>query len=523
MQRDASGLYLQVPNRRMALQIVGLNGRSFAGNLLSIQIIDNNSSTPTSAATTDTIEILRAFLAKRWDTNNRLLDLSGIHHDANMRRLYITPNDLKASENKMFRALIKLAEEDHISPSSIDLAGNNLSDVRGVSFLSIVFPNLQRLSLSNNAIAEVNDLSVWQAPGKFRYLRELSLLNTPLRDKEIVQVGGEQAYQTRFKQWFPALEVLDGSRVEEGLQQHLPLPIRPGLMQDAGVRATAEIFLAKYFEHFDNKGNRPMLANIYTPTATFSYCINTYAAIPKFDNAWLAHSRNLQRGVSNQEQNKYLSQNRPQIIQSFQIIPLLQHNLSDDPSKLLVDALWADIGIPDTRGIIVTCHGTLTEQKSKIIRSFDRTFIIAPLTPASQVDPGHASALGIQCCIVSDLWTIRSHVGDLPVPPPQSVAPLVEATIPAAIPPPPRFVTSPQPLNNDPTISIITPAPSPNLSNIPADRQGMINLVRSQSGMNEKYAVLALEQNNWDLNVTVERVMAFKSQGIIPPEAFAMA
>ena len=105
-----------------------------------------------------TIEILKRFLQSRWNASIAMLDLSAIKLDENIIKLGVTGNVFSVKGNKMFLALMKVAGDMGIKPISVNLAGNELVDVNGVTTLAQEFPHLQNLSLADNKLSKWKDI-----------------------------------------------------------------------------------------------------------------------------------------------------------------------------------------------------------------------------------------------------------------------------------------------------------------------------------------------------------------------------
>jgi hypothetical protein len=91
--------------------------------------------------------------------------------------------------------------------TSLDLSGNGLSDLSGLSVLSQYYPNLVRLSLVNNSISDVNQLDHLRGVN----LIELFLTGNQLYNGSINEPQNAQMAQyvfiillTRLEQLFPS-------------------------------------------------------------------------------------------------------------------------------------------------------------------------------------------------------------------------------------------------------------------------------------------------------------------------------
>ena len=445
-----------------------------------------------------------------------MFDLSMIKEDEDMKQLGVSQDVFSVRGNKMFLALMKLSGEIGIKPVSINLAYNGLTDVNGITTLAHEFPDLLNLSLSNNQLTKWKDIDAWKPKHKFRILRELLLTDNPICRSEMDRLG-EQAYRAEVVRRFPSLKMLDGKVVEAapefkfGIEADsktttlsLPVPIRHSYLQDDAVKETTTQFLLRYFHLFDTDRNN--LVCVYAPNATFSYAVDiSKGSRVRFSDDWIATSRNLKKLVRGDASMTRLSFDTAKLAQVFASLPRVRHELSN-PDKLVVDASWINLGDGPPTGIMISVHGDLVEVKTNATRGFDRTFVIAPLSEQSGINVSAAAALGFNCCIISDILILRNTFGPLPITPQQT--PLASQ-------------------NGGPSQGVTTniqPVPStsiPSSTAAPTDlRQEMITKLKTDSGMNQQYTEMALEQNGWDINKALETVLSYKVQGLIPAEAF---
>jgi nuclear RNA export factor len=210
-------------------------------------------------------------------------------------------------------------------------------------------------------------------------------------------------------------------------------------------------FLGRYFNAFDTQ--RGALQQVYHPAATFSFSANTTiptrSRMAGFQHSkempnqtslewgpWLSGgdggSRNLERVSGNPDKSvNSLHIGTDSIMRSLAALPGTIHDVSGAPEKFCVDA-WPS-GAGESATLFVNVHGQFAELPSKGIRSFDRSFILAPAAADAQ-----ARAAGWDVVILSDqlcvrgyssheAWTpgpMRVQAGD-PLPPVEQLAPIV--------------------------------------------------------------------------------------------------
>jgi nuclear RNA export factor len=181
-------------------------------------------------------------------------------------------------------------------------------------------------------------------------------------------------------------------------------------------------FLARYFEFFDKQ--RAALQPVYHASATFSFSANTTIAVRSrlagFQHSkempnqtslewgpWLnggdGGSRNLERTAGNPDKAvKSLHIGNESIMRSLAALPGTVHEVAGAPEKFCIDA-WT-VGAGETATLFVNVHGQFYELPSKGVRSFDRTFILAPAAADSP-----ARAAGWDVVILSDQLCIRGY------------------------------------------------------------------------------------------------------------------
>lgn len=507
---------------------------------------------------TDVVSILRTFLASRWRADARLLDLSAMATDPGLASANIRPPGAKGAHRDIGTALWKLSSEMFGGMSALSLANNGFTTLQPLATLSQYLPALESLSLEHNDIRQTRDLDAL-ASRRFPLaaLHELLLVGNPLQTGALA-AHNEEGYRRDVLAKFPTLRLLDRrpvSEIEHGFAQLFQgrararsaadarVPLRNFCVQTAGgfvdgdaARIVPE-FLSMFFARYDQ--DRAALAPAYAPDAAFSYCLNT-AAPPRARAARLVHtlphqkelvadryidlgSRNVMRSHNQKALLRSLHRGPAAIAAFLARLPPTAHPLHD-ATRFVVDAwILPNVDVRAHTGadrpdalLFITVHGEFAELPSRGLRSFDRTFVVAPAAPMSP-----AAAAGWPCVIVSDQLTLRHYSlpdawapGALPtgdVSADEAAAAAAGTPIevpPAAAPAPPA----------PPAASTPTPAPAPGLT--PAQHALAVDLA-AQTRLLYAYAVQCLADNAWDPPRALASFSALQAAGAIPADAFA--
>ena len=535
------------------------------------------------APRTNVVQTLRNFLQARWNEPARLLDLSQMAEDAGLREANIAPPGAKGAHRDIGTALWKLTGDLFPGVQTLSLAGNGLASLQPLMNLAQYVPKLENLSLERNELRLVRDLDVLASKKHgLTHLKELVLLGNPLQ-RSAVESGNEEGYRRDVLARFPELHILDMtpvSYVEHGFAQlfkgrgsggggsragaeaanvplrNFPVQLRPGFMDGDAGRVTPD-FLSMFFARFDT--DRAALRHAYSSTACFSFNLNS-AAPPRARAARLVHtmpkqksltldryidlgSRNILKSHNTKSLLRSLHQGPDAIIAVLLRLPRTTHPLND-PSKFVVDA-WvlpnvdvqariAPDNCPDAL-LFICVHGEYAEAPSEGVRSFDRTFLVAPAMPGTD-----AAQHGWPCTIVSDELTVRHYslpdawrVDSLPTGPVSEAdaaaaaaataggtpgapvagtpsAPAPGAAAPGAPAPGPASSSALPP-------QLQTQEPMPGLT--PEQHQLSLQLA-AQTRLTYPFAVQCLQENAWDTSRALANFGALQSTGAIPAEAF---
>ncbi|KAK7032789.1 hypothetical protein R3P38DRAFT_2700120 [Favolaschia claudopus] len=467
------------------------------------------------------VEQWTEFVNKRYDPQTKRLNLDSMAEDELLRKHSLVAPGQAGGSAREAGVIFKLASKLQPPVETVSLANNGLNG-QHLTYLDKYLPRIANLSLQNNNMRMWKDLDpISSRRGKLPNLRELVLIGNPLRELQNAH-GNLDRYKREAARRFITLELLDqdpiakisfdvatsdtpASSVKPPDATTFPYPMGPSFID--GVDPTlVSTFLSRFFPAFDEQ--RPSLVNVYSPASTFSFHANTgipqrarvqgvHTGLPnqrKLDwRAWIDHgSRNLHR-LSGDKTIAALHIGGQDIIQALIKLPLTKHDIGSE-ANFCVDAFLAGVGL------LVIVHGQFIEAPSQGMRSFDRTFMLAPAPENST-----AKQNGWDVVILSDQWTIRG------LSKPEAWAPgpmLVQATLDS----------NPLPTQR-------------HLHNLPADQQALLNTVPepqrpivlnvcAQTGLNVQFALDCLNSNAWDVGNAVANFNRVKSS--LAPEAFLL-
>lgn len=463
--------------------LVRWSGVRFAGNALKIQ-------KKTSQQTSNTIDMLKKFLYRRYNRDAKLLDLTNIASDVELQQS--GSFNSVSTQSKMFPALMKLASQENFNVESVSLSENNLSDLSGVTTLSQTYPNLLNLSISNNKLMKLSCLDIWK--NKFKNLREIILTNNP--------ICNDINYKNEILKVFPKVVLLDGIIIRDesklNLIYKLPVNKKQFFFEDSQIQEISTQFLANFLQFWDN--DRSQLLQLYQQESQFSIAVDS--SVPNDANAsnisfgyYIPISRNLSRVSSEKARTQRLGQGPEQIFKLFQQLPGTKHKLTENPNLYSVEA-WR---FQQVNGFIISLHGSFDEVSKPIIdstktnpssrrimssssssnkltqKSFDRTFVIVP------TDTG--------LIIASDLLIIR-------------------------------------PFSNSDSWSEskITSTPNPTSLQLPdsllPNQKEIATRLHIETKLNLQFTLMLAEQSGWNYDNALNSFNQSNSNGQIPPEAF---
>ncbi|KAI5120208.1 hypothetical protein M0805_006314 [Coniferiporia weirii] len=480
-----------------------------------------------------TIDVWREIVQKRYNPEAKFLNLERLADDELLKKHNIGPPGLPGSNQKEYPVIFKLASQLKPPVETISLAYNNIQVGSHLVGIAHYLPNLRNLSLQGNKLRAWRDIDYLAGRNrKLGLLREMIFMDNPLRDQELSAGRGEQ-YKSGMIRRFPSLEVLDQEAItkisfvdvpiasssntdphNESGPQTFPLPMGPSFI--TGVDGSViSGFLARFFPLFDSQ--RSALIDVYDPNATFSY--SAFTTIPprarlqgwhtsrempnqrKLEwGPWLKNgaggSRNLNfigRGGAAEggleRELRSLHAGPAAIVAAMSCLPKTRHDVSGAADKFCIDA-WP-VGQGAATMLFLCLHGEFAEEPSQGIRSFDRSFILAP-APAEST----AAMNNWTVTILSDQLTIRpfsSHeawkVGPMKV---QGEGKPVK-----------QRQENPQrvPVAQN---QLLSPEVQAQLNVIPEPQRVLVLAVCQRTSLNVKFSVDCLQNNAWD----VERAVA---------------
>ncbi|CCL98168.1 uncharacterized protein FIBRA_00162 [Fibroporia radiculosa] len=469
------------------------------------------------------LDLMKEFVNRRWNSEARFLDLERITKDEFVQKTRIIKGPLN-NAIKEFSVIFKMASLLSPPVETVSLAGNDLANSAILSRLSHFLPKLANLSLQGNKFISWKDLdSISGKRGRLQQLRELILLDNPVRDIEYKN-GRIDRYKSEIARRFPSLEILDLEAIPkiafdaphaastststsvQSAATTFPANMGPSFITgvDSGVVSN---FFMRYFPLFDNQ--RAALMDVYHPDATFSFSANT--AIParariegyhyskdmpnqkKLEwTPWLSGghggSRNLNRmGGGIEKMTKTLHVGHEAAVRAMADLPSTKHDVAGAPDKFCIDAWPIQQG--DSAQLFITVHGQFIEEPSQGVRSFDRSFILAPAA-----DDSRAKQNGWNVTILSDQLVVRAYSSH-------------EAWQPG-----PMRVQAGEPL---PSVSAGPPITPQNqveaLAAIPEPQRSLVVQICQRTGLNVKFALDCLQGNAWDVERAVANFEQVKS------------
>ncbi|KAA1467548.1 NTF2-like protein [Dentipellis sp. KUC8613] len=463
------------------------------------------------------LEVWDEFVRKRWSPEQRFLNLERMAEDELLIKHRLPAPGSKGSSLREAAVIFKIASSLQPPIQTISLANNNLSSAQYFSTIAHYLPNIANLSLENNGLRVWKDLdclsSVTGKKDKLTKLRELILIGNPLRELEYKHSRVDE-YKNNVIRRFPSLEMLDKEPVTkisfdaptstqtptpsaEQRQTARTFPAEMGPSFMTGVdKELINNFLSRFLPLFDSQ--RLSLLDVYHESATFSFQASTSiparARIQGFQyskempnqrnlvwTGWLeAGSRNLSRvgGQVNKMLNS-LHIGREDAIKAMISLPKTQHDITGPSEKFCIDA-WP-VQQPDRMVLFLSLHGQFTEEPAGGVRSFDRSFILAPAAPESR-----AKANGWDVEILSDQLVVRAYSSHESWRP----GPLLVQALAA---------NSAQSASASvPSRASILAALPPGL-NIPEAQLSLVVQLSQQTKLTAMFAIDCLETNGWDM------------------------
>ncbi|KAF9173391.1 nuclear mRNA export, poly(A)+RNA binding protein [Mortierella sp. AD010] len=484
-------------------------------------------STSSGSVNRGTIESIREFLRSRY--NGGFLNLENMAKDEILRNARIFPPGNTKGRSDVGAVMMKAASEMFPETVTISFASNRLTSLQPISSVAQFFPNLQNLSLKDNNIYNYKELEHLSGK-KLPNLRELILLDNPIRDKDIQRNNDDLTYRSEVTKLFPSITILDqtpvapkitfglGDLTKNDIKPALPAPIKGNFFDNPATQATVLEFLASYLKLFDT--NRSLLEHAYDNNATFSYVVMPLQSPlqrsrGKPADNWTGYnsqSRNLSRIKDlGQRTTRMYFGSRDIIQQGLMKFPETKHDLTD-ASKVSVDA-WQTGGLLPSVCIYIMLHGEFEEvrrgSRDGPSKSFDRSFIIAP-APA-----GSSAALnGWKCIIISDQLTLRGYNGSAAWKPEKDTTVTPSNAAPAAGPSS-AFTPSLSAAVAAVAASVNQQAP---MEGVSPEQHAKAQELQKLTGLNYPYALQCLMASGWDIPKGVALVN--ENRANIPQDAW---
>jgi len=494
-------------------------------NAISINGTASSTSGRLANVGTRPVDLWREFVQKRYDPDSRFLNLERMVEDEFIIRNRMTPPGTPGSSAKEAAVVFKLAGQLKPEVQTLSLAHNGFNTGQVLMTLGHYLPRLANLSLEGNQLRTWRDLDfISGRKGKLEHLRELVLTGNPVRELEYTNNRGDK-FKSEISRRFPSLEMLDQEALTtisfDAPQLTAPTPSLPkGATPTTfphdmappfitGVDGTIiSNFLMRYFPLFDNQ--RSALLDIYHPAATFSYSVNTtipnrariegHHTSKELPNQrklawepWINGSRNLSRmGGGVDKMAKTLHVGAEEVLKAMVQLPSTKHDVMGSPEKFCVDA-W-----PVTQGnaanLFITLHGQFVELPAEGVRSFDRSFILAPAPEGSR-----AKQSGWDVVILSDQLVVRAYSHhDAWRPGPMRVQAGEPTLTPLS-----SWISSLSSQAQTQLQEAISPIPEP--------QRTLVLQICQRTGLNVRFAVECLEGNGWDIERAVANFDQVKS------------
>ncbi|KAK0656391.1 hypothetical protein B0T16DRAFT_316222 [Cercophora newfieldiana] len=483
-----------------------LTGFIMAGAPITVEETDEKM--PDVSSTTLELKAkLTEVLAKRYNPEQRLLDLSALGTDEILRSMDVFSQGSRAE--KAFRALLRIATDQYKTGDekkeafqAVSIARNDINDVGQVFQLAIELPRLKRLDLSGNNLDTLAKMSKWRH--RFKNLEELHLTGNP--------VTALSDTVSELLKWFPNLQNLNSQQVRtpeevaESLkaQQPTPIPQLPSNLRD-GDNNVAPAFLQAFFPLFDTDRDR-LISEFYDDDSWFSLSAmpGTGRALPW--KSYMKYSRNIQQiGSRSASTQQRLFTGGSLIADLWKALPPTRHPGMDQPNQWLIDChTFPNLADPSGQGfamglqIIVQGQYEEADLSANVFgtRTFSRTFILGPSKP-NNPPPQHPYR------VMSDQLTLHNWT---PAAAPASIPTITAAPQQAAIAVP----VAPQ---------VVTTLPVQPAVSDDALKAQLIQEVSKRTGMTAEYSELCLSGTaNWNFELALK---SFEEQkGNLPPTAF---
>lgn len=431
-------------------------------------------------------EKLKLVLAKRYNTNNKALDLSKFHADPELQDMCFA----------LYKPIILSTVMDIVAQNIPDLEAISLNNNRLMNLETLKngfkkTPHVKILHLANNKIRDVANLDALMKLPVIDLVLDGNPLCNKFRDKD--------TYISEVRKRFPKCIKLDGIDLPPPIsfdiseETHLPDGQQTFLCNSEG-EVIVRQFLEQYFQIYDTENRQPLL-QAYHEHAVFSLTMAYPYGYGKEKNvSWLnwynTDNRNILKLTDGDRRFKLLRQGHLSVVSYLQEMPQTKHD---------IHSFTVDLTIFTPHMISLTISGMYKELKSghKIppTRFFFRTLVIVPA--------------GTGFCIANDLLHVSNATPDQ----------AKEAFKTPSLPTPPSGTAAPPSTPEaSPIIPPVSVAVSPILDK--STKEEMVKQIALKTGMNWEWSLKCLEGNDWDFVRAVGVFENLQSQGRIPVDAF---
>ncbi|XP_012217105.1 nuclear RNA export factor 1-like [Linepithema humile] len=291
--------------------------------------------------------VLLAALAKRYDPNQKILNLRSFHKDPNIESIVYCPLSL----DKMSNHVLKLAKNAIATIEYLNLQYNELFNITAIENSELTF--IKYLDLRNNNLLNMNVL----APLQDLKIIKLWLDGNPLCEN----YATAKRYVENAKKYCPYLQELDGVTIVSNM---------PFIYRDYFKDEKALDFVRKFASHFFtlyDQLDRTVLRGIYHKNAFYSMSFGIPNSMAQKKNlVQYTGSRNLLR--KGPKKNSHLYYGQEDILANLIKMPRTYHDKNSFKYDIMYD---------DGKCIVINITGLFKKLSSGTnILSFSRTFVL---------------------------------------------------------------------------------------------------------------------------------------------------
>ncbi|XP_059621037.1 nuclear RNA export factor 1 [Phlebotomus argentipes] len=442
------------------------------------------SSVPNVNVDSNLKERIKQAMAKRYNAQSRMLDLTKFHADSDLQDIFVG-----LSRVSIMGAAIEVIAANVPEIETLILSDNKIFSLTHFDTLAKKCLNLKNLCLRNNKIAMLNTLDNLKSLS----LTELVLTGNPLKEKM-----QPRQYISEIRKRASKLLILDGETLppqigfDVSTEVTLP-PAKASFLCDMSGSEIVRQFLQQYFVLYDSENRQPLL-DAYHEHASFT--LTTYSPFDEIPDRGIKpysfNNRNLLNQKINYDRKKRsVKYGRLPVVSYLSELPPTQH----DP-----DSFGVDLSLYMPQMILLTITGIFKEKRknqSQPLRSFQKCLLIVPA--------------GSGYCIRNEML----HITDV----------TKDQTMGAFKPAPVSEMTPMQP--SQAPIVPVTPiqAAMPSTSGHVDDvtKMQMVQAIAQKTTMNLEWSSKCLEETNWEFDRAIHVFTELRKDNKIPPEAFVKA